>query len=65
MSLVLENSTTLENLREPLFRDPGLTFDLGCSSNFVEAFGDNCFCWFCPCDTSEGDGLEFPLHAEV
>lgn len=61
--LLVKNQTTLESLREPVFRVSEWSFDLGCYDNFTEVMGDYWFCWFCPMDNTENDGLEFPVSS--
>ena len=52
--LVLKGSTTIE------FGSNGYRpYDLGYKRNFTAIFGDNCFFWFIPVPTMNGDGYEF------
>ncbi|KAK8774449.1 hypothetical protein V5799_011020 [Amblyomma americanum] len=64
VTMVLSNETTLENMRAPLFRTPGDSFDIGSYQNFVEVFGPRASLWMLPLFTSTGDGVRFPtkLH---
>ncbi|KAF2887132.1 hypothetical protein ILUMI_19041 [Ignelater luminosus] len=64
MSLITKNQTTLEALREPIFRDnnENLTFNIGICSNFGEVFGDQPCLWFFPEGGSKGDGIHFPIR---
>lgn len=64
MSLIAKNQTTLEALREPIFRDnnENLTFNIGTCPNFGEVFGDQVCLWFFPEGGSKGDGVHFPVR---
>jgi palmitoyltransferase len=63
---VLQNMTTLESLRTPIFRTgaDGNGFNLGKYKNFQEVFGDNKMIWFLPIFTSLGDGSSFAVRAQ-
>ena len=60
--LVLNNRTTLEAFRAPVFRrGPDKDgFSLGKRGNFAEVFGDECWKWPLPIFSSFGDGLTYP-----
>jgi len=60
--LVLNNRTTLEEFRAPVFRrGPDKEgFSLGKRGNLAEVFGDICWRMFLPVFSSFGDGLTFP-----
>jgi len=62
--LVLNNRSTLEAFRGPIFRDgPSRDgFSLGKPDNLREVFGNNFFLMFLPVFTSLGDGISFPLR---
>jgi len=62
--LVLNNRSTLEAFRGPVFREgPSKDgFSLGKAGNFSEVFGENSLLKFLPVFTSMGDGLTFPLR---
>ena len=60
--LVLNNRTTLEEFRAPVFRrGPDKEgFSLGKRGNLTEVFGDTWWRMFLPVFSSFGDGLTFP-----
>ena len=60
--LVLNNRTTLEEFRAPVFRrGPDKEgFSLGKRGNLAEVFGDTWWRMFIPVFSSFGDGLTFP-----
>ncbi|XP_049825500.1 palmitoyltransferase ZDHHC20 isoform X2 [Aethina tumida] len=59
IELVAKNETTIEALREVMFSNGNMTFDLGCWTNFAEVFGDNRLLWFIPVFSSKGNGYNF------
>jgi len=61
--LVLNNRSTLEAFRGPVFRDgPSKEgFSLGKSGNICEVFGEPSLLMLLPVFTSLGDGLTFPI----
>ncbi|XP_064456937.1 palmitoyltransferase ZDHHC2-like [Ornithodoros turicata] len=64
ITLVLANSTTLENMRDPVFKVREDSFNIGWRENFLEVFGSNPLLWLIPVFSTRGDGARFPtvLH---
>ncbi|XP_013186176.1 palmitoyltransferase ZDHHC15B isoform X2 [Amyelois transitella] len=61
--LVMNNRTTLEAFRAPMFRGGADKngFSLGAYNNFKEVFGNSPNLWMVPVFTSFGDGIVYPL----
>ncbi|XP_022815376.1 palmitoyltransferase ZDHHC15-like isoform X1 [Spodoptera litura] len=64
--LVINNRTTLEAFRAPMFRGGADKngFSIGAFNNFKEVFGNSPNLWLVPVFTSLGDGCEFPVRRE-
>ncbi|XP_021195378.1 palmitoyltransferase ZDHHC15B isoform X1 [Helicoverpa armigera] len=64
--LVMNNRTTLEAFRAPMFRGGADKngFSIGAFNNFKEVFGNSPNLWLVPVFTSLGDGCEFPVRRE-
>ncbi|XP_022902148.1 palmitoyltransferase ZDHHC2 isoform X2 [Onthophagus taurus] len=64
--LVLQNRTTLEAFRAPIFQTgpDKQGFDLGKYNNFREIFGVKPKLWILPIPTSLGDGVAYPTHLQ-
>lgn len=64
ISLVLRNSTTVENM-DIRNRDVN-RYDLGATRNIEQVFGVNPFCWLAPCHSYSsrpvGDGVRWNMH---
>ncbi|XP_039281636.1 palmitoyltransferase ZDHHC15B-like [Nilaparvata lugens] len=64
-SLTLNNMTTIEALRPPVFVSEDIEgYDLGKCENFEEVFGNNILLWFVPIQTSYGDGIKFSIRSQ-
>ncbi|XP_050430966.1 palmitoyltransferase ZDHHC20-A-like [Adelges cooleyi] len=61
--LMSKNCTTVEAVRPPIFTEHNNKngFNLGCSKNIQEVFGQKKKCWPFPTETSLGNGVNFPL----
>ncbi|KAJ2954740.1 hypothetical protein O0L34_g3043 [Tuta absoluta] len=64
--LVLNNRTTLEAFRAPMFRNGSDKngFSIGFFKNFKEVFGNRPGLWLVPVFSSLGDGCTFPVRRE-
>ncbi|KAI5644892.1 DHHC palmitoyltransferase domain-containing protein [Phthorimaea operculella] len=64
--LVVNNRTTLEAFRAPMFRNGSDKngFSIGCFNNFKEVFGNRPGLWLVPVFSSLGDGCTFPVRRE-
>lgn len=62
--LVINNRTTLETFRAPIFRTgpDKHGFDRGFSNNLKDVFGDDPKKWFLPIGSTPGNGYSFPLR---
>ncbi|CAH0560328.1 unnamed protein product [Brassicogethes aeneus] len=65
VQLIRKNETTIESLKEAVFCEGNMTFDLGCGRNLREVFGDNKVLWFVPVFSSLGDGYTFHVLNRV
>ncbi|XP_035458260.2 palmitoyltransferase ZDHHC20-B isoform X2 [Spodoptera frugiperda] len=61
--LVINNRTTLEAFRAPMFRGGADKngFSIGAFNNFKEVFGNSPNLWLVPVFTSFGDGIVYPV----